>query len=223
MKNNLKVFAALALLAGSLFIASCSNSPKGDEAEVTDEQTVDSTIGSDVSIDTEASKIGFIGNGVGKNHPGSFKLSSGQLTVDNGTITGGTFTIDAKSLVLDQKEEMFQAKLLPHMLSPDFFDVEKYPTAKFEITSVEPYTATDKDSSVIAGANYKVSGNLTLKDVTKNIAFPAKIETVNNTYSAVAKFNIDRTLWGLKYGNDKSLKDKFISEVVNISLDIKSK
>jgi polyisoprenoid-binding protein YceI len=223
MKTNFKLFLGTAFLAVVFAMSSCSNTPKGDEAEVTNEQKVDSTTGNDISINTETSQIVFIGNGVGKNHPGQFKLTSGNLMVDNGSITGGSFVIDIKSLALSQKEEMFQAKLLPHMLSADFFDAEKFPNAKFEITSVEAFTPTAKDSSVIADANYKVSGNLTLKDVTKNISFPAKIETSNNTYSAIAKFNIDRTLWGLSYGNDKSLKDKFISETVNISLDIKSK
>ncbi len=223
MKINIKSLAGMALIVGSLFVASCSNTPKGDEAKITDEQVVDSTLGNEVLINIETSKVGFVGNGVGKNHPGFFKVSSGNLTAAEGKVNGGTVVIDIKSLVLDQKEEMFQAKLLPHLLSADFFDAEIFPTAKFEITSVEPYTATATDSSVTDGANYKVSGNLTLKDATKNVSFPAKIENTNDIYSVVGSFNIDRTLWGIKYGNDKSLKDKFISEVVNISLDIKSK
>ncbi len=222
MKINIKSLAGMALIVGSLFVASCSNTPKGDEAKITDEQVVDSTLGNEVLINIETSKVGFVGNGVGKNHPGFFKVSSGNLTAAEGKVNGGTVVIDIKSLVLDQKEEMFQAKLLPHLLSADFFDAEIFPTAKFEITSVEPYTATATDSSVTDGANYKVSGNLTLKDATKNVSFPAKIENTNGIYSVVGSFNIDRTLWGIKYGNDKSLKDKFISEVVNISLDIKS-
>lgn len=223
MKINLKSLAGIALIAASFFIASCSNTPKGDEAQVTDEQAVDSATGTEVVINTETSKVGFVGNGVGKNHPGSFKLVSGQFVTENSIVSGGTFVIDVKSLVLDQKEEMFQAKLLPHLLSADFFDAEKFPTAKFEITAVEPFTSNGADSSVTAGANYKVSGNLTLKDATKNVTFPAKIENTNGIYTIVGSFNIDRTLWGIRYGNDKSLKDKFISEVVNISLDLKSK
>ena len=174
-------------------------------------------------MDTVNSKVSFIGYGVGKNHPGYFSLSSGKVKLADGKLTGGDFVININSLVLDQKEEMFQTKLLGHLLSPDFFEASKYPDAKFEVTSVEPYTPNESDTSVVAGANYKVSGNLTLKGITKNITFPAKIETSENSFSALANFTIDRTLWGIKYGNDKSLKDKFISEVVTISLDIKSK
>ena len=118
---------------------------------------------------------------------------------------------------------MFQTDLLGHLKSPDFFNAEKFPTAKFEITSVENYTTSDTVSSVIAGANYKISGNLTLKGIVKNVTFPAKVNILDGGINAIASFNIDRTNWGIVYGNDKALKDKFISEVVNISLDIKSK
>lgn len=216
-----KSIIALGIIAVLFSINSCSTHPSGDEAKVTEEQTIDSTSGNELGINTEISSIKFIGNGVGKNHPGEFKITKGNIIVENGEIKGGLFVIDVKSLSLEQKEEMFQTKLLPHLLSPDFFDAEKYPSARFEITSVSPYTQ-GKDSSVIKDANYTISGNLTLKDVTKNISFPAKIENSNGIYSTYSRFNIDRTTWGMTYGNDKSLKDKFISEVVNITLNIKS-
>ena len=88
---------------------------------------------------------------------------------------------------------------------------------------MDAYTGKEGDSSVVAGANYTVSGNLTLKDSTKNISFPANLTMADNKLSAKANFNIDRTQWGIVYGNDKSLKDKFISETVNIKVDISSK
>ena len=99
------------------------------------------------------------------------------------------------------------------MKSADFLDTEKFPTAKFEITSVAPLA---NDSS----ATHTISGNLTLKDSTKNISFPAKLTVADNNLQAQANFNIDRTLWGLYYGNDKSLGDKFIRPEVNIKLNI---
>ncbi|MFM9945943.1 MAG: YceI family protein [Bacteroidia bacterium] len=221
--KTLKVILGVALIATSIFITSCSTKLKGDEAKVAEEQAVGSATGNEIAIDTKMSKVGFTGNGVGKNHPGSFSLNSGTVNIADGKLTGGNFIINAKSLVLDQKEEMFQTKLLGHLLGPDFLDAEKYPTAKFEITSVEPFAPSDKDTSVTPGANYKISGNLTLKSITKNVTFPAKVEISSGVFTALASFNVDRKQWGIVYGNDKSLKDNFISEVVNISLDIRSK
>jgi polyisoprenoid-binding protein YceI len=117
---------------------------------------------------------------------------------------------------------MFQTKLRPHLLSGDFFDAEKFGTAKFEITKVEPYERKDEDKSIVEGANFSVSGNLTLKDVTKNITFPARVDLDANRLEAKGNFNIDRTQWQMNYGNDKTLGDKFISETVNIELNLEA-
>ena len=211
----------LAITIAATFTA-CKTTPKGDEATTTDTQTVATTYGNDYLIDTTSS-IGFTGNGVGKNHPGTFKVSEGKITVANGKVSAGTFTINIAGITLTEPAEMIQTKLKGHLLSPDFFDAAKYPTAKFEITKVTEYISTGTDKSVVAGANALVSGNLTLKDSTKNISFPAAITVSETEISAKANFNIDRTQWGMSYGNDKSLKDKFISPEVNIAIDINAK
>ncbi len=75
---------------------------------------------------------------------------------------------------------------------------------------------------MVAGANFSVSGNLTLKETTKNITFPAKVDLDGNKLKAKGNFNIDRTQWKMNYGNDKTLGDKFISETVNIELDLEA-
>jgi polyisoprenoid-binding protein YceI len=124
---------------------------------------------------------------------------------------------------MEEKGDMFQTKLKGHLLSGDFFDAEKFGVAKFEITKVEPYTANGTDTSIVSGANFSVSGNLTIKDVTKNITFPAKVDLDENTLKAKGNFDIDRRQWNMNYGNDKTLGDKFISETVNIELDLEAK
>lgn len=212
------------LFSASLFVfAACSDAPKGDTATVKEgTEAAAATTGQTFTVDTTASSIRFTGNGVGKNHPGTFSLSSGNLAVNNNGVTGGQITINMASMQMEEQAEMFQTKLKGHLQSPDFFDVAKWGTARFEITDAKPYTATGSDSSVVSGANYLVSGNFTLKDVTKNISFPAKIEVADNALTARANFNIDRTQWGMRYGNDKSLGDKFISETVNIQLNLKA-
>lgn len=217
MKKQLFV----AILIAATFTA-CKTTPEGDEATTTDTQTVATTAGNDYTIDS-ASAIGFTGNGVGKNHPGTFKVSEGKITVADGKVSSGTFTINIAGIALSEQAEMIQTKLKGHLLSPDFFDAAKFPTAKFEVTKVVDYTSDGADKSVVAGANTLVSGNLTLKDSTKNVTFPANITVSETEVTAKANFNIDRTQWGMSYGNDKSLKDKFISPEVNITIDIKAK
>jgi polyisoprenoid-binding protein YceI len=223
MKNKLLSNSMASAVVLAFAISSCNQAPKGDEATITDKQEAVEATGSSYAVDTSASVVKFTGHGVGKNHPGNFKLASGHVHVKNNMVTGGDFVIDVKSLDMEQREEMFQKKLKPHLLSGDFLDVDKFGTAKFEITNIEPYKADQKDSSIVDGANFRISGNLTLKDVTKNITFPARIELDDNTLKGEANFDIDRREWQINYGNDKTLGDKFISETVNIELDLQAK
>jgi polyisoprenoid-binding protein YceI len=206
-----------------LLLSACSKAPKGDDATISEKQDATAETGQTFQVDTADSYVKFTGNGVGKNHPGKFDLASGTVAIEGNQITGGQFVIDIKSMDMEQREEMFQTKLKPHLLSGDFFDAEKFGTAKFEITQVEPYKPDGKTPSIVDGANFNISGNLTLKDVTKNITFPARVDLDGNALKAKANFDIDRRQWQMNYGNDKTLGDKFISETVNIELDLKAK
>lgn len=214
----------LPIIVISAFFVSCDSAPQGDTATVTDEKTATDSVGVAMNVDTTASTIGFTGWGVGKNHPGKFKLNTGTLTVKEGHVMSGSFTVNMNSLSMDEPGEMFQDKLRGHLLSADFFDAAANPEAKFEITGSEAYTPTTSDSSVVAGANTKISGNLTLKGITKNVSFPAKVDVTETGVTAVANFDIDRTQWKMHYNDDKeSAKDKFIAHEVNIRLNISAK
>ncbi|KAA9339026.1 YceI family protein [Adhaeribacter soli] len=223
MKHAYSFKSVLLGLAAACTLVACDQTPKGDKATITEKQEAEKATGQTFVVDTAASTVRFIGHGVGKNHPGKFKLSSGTVAVANNHITGGTFVINIKSMNLEDKGEMFDKKLHPHLMSGDFFDADKFATAKFEITKVEPYKPNDKDTSLVEGANFNVSGNLTLKNETKNVTFPARIELDDNTMKAKADFDIDRRQWQMNYGNDKTLGDQFISETVNIELDLHAK
>jgi polyisoprenoid-binding protein YceI len=223
MKNRIEFKAALLALFCVLLLGACNKTPKGDEATITAAQEAPEITGQTFVVDTAISFVKFTGHGVGKNHPGNFKVAYGTVTLDSSNqLTGGTFLIDIRSMDMEQQGEMFQTKLRPHLLSGDFFDAEKFGTAKFEITKVEPYERKDEDKSIVEGANFSVSGNLTLKDVTKNITFPARVDLDANRLEAKGNFNIDRTQWQMNYGNDKTLGDKFISETVNIELNLEA-
>ncbi|MCE3278864.1 MAG: hypothetical protein K0S44_1055 [Bacteroidetes bacterium] len=223
MKKNKTAQVFLYSIAACIMIAACDSTPKGDNATITEEQKASEITGQTFSIDTANSKIRFIGYGVGKNHPGKFKVTSGTVAIKENQITGGEFVINIRSMEMEEKGDMYENKLRPHLLSGDFFDAEKFATAKFEITHVEPYKADDKDTSIVKGANFNVSGNLTIKDVTKNITFPAHVDLDATTLKAKADFDINRTEWKMNYGNDKTLGDKFISEKVNIEFDLEAK
>jgi polyisoprenoid-binding protein YceI len=163
-------------------------------------------------VDAEASKIEWIGTKVSGYHSGTVKIKSGELMVSNSTVSGGNFVLDMGSIVATGpakvKPEM-NTKLTGHLNSPDFFDTQKFPEATFVITSVKPFSGTVKDADdlkadelnayKVADPSHTVSGNLTVKGITKNIEFPARITMGDNSVEARAKFNIDRKQWGIVY------------------------
>ncbi len=223
MKQLMQGIALLWVISMSGIFFACSSTPKGDPVRIGNMEKAAEATGEIYTIDSSASQVHFVGSGVGTSHPGSFRLSSGSLAVTNHRVTGGSFVININSLALDEQNRAVQERLHPHLLSADFFNVKRFPTAKFVITKVAPFQSSSTDSSIVKGANFSVSGNLTLKENTKNITFPANIELTNNTLRAKANLNIDRTQWNVNYKSEKSMKDKFISDLVNIQLDMQAK
>ena len=86
----------------------------------------------------------------------------------------------------DDKEN--QAKLDGHLKSGDFFEVEKFPTASFEITKVTPNETGDY--------NTLIDGNLTVKGVSKPISFNTNVVVKDGvaTIKSEKKISTDVTL-----------------------------
>ena len=194
--------------------AACNNS--ADKVETTEKQAAASTDGTAYAVDS-TSTVTWTGSKPTGSHTGTFKISEGAFNVKDGALTGGNFTIDINSLnnVDLAADAESKGKLEGHLKSPDFFDVAKYPTAKFEITAVEANTdTTQKDITHI------IKGNLTLKDSTKNVAIPARVTVDAKTLTASATFSIDRTLWGMSYKGPDNPQDWIIAKAVELKLNI---
>ena len=67
-----------------------------------------------------------------------------------------------------------------------------------------------------------IQGNLTLKDSTKNISFPAKVTVDANGINAIADLNIDRTLWGMNYKGPNNPQDWFIKKEVHLKINVQA-
>ncbi|MEV4883062.1 YceI family protein [Chitinophaga ginsengisegetis] len=205
-------------------IMACEQAPKADKARITDAQTVQAGTGNAYLPDTAVSVVRWVGTKPTGKHYGSLKLAGGALYLKDSLITGGQFIINMSSLQdIDLAgDSAMKRKLETELKGEMFFDVKKYPTATFEITEVTAFHPTDGDELTLRNATHIIKGNLTLKSVTKNISFPARVIFKDNGISAIANFNIDRTEWGISYRADKSLQDKLINSQVNISFDIKA-
>lgn len=209
------------MAATAILISSCQDAPNADNVNIADKQAASAASGNSYVLDS-ASTITWGGTKPDATHTGTFKIAEGSFSVEDDQITAGSFTIDIASLINLDLEGEWKTKLEGHLKSPDFFDIEKYPTALFTITKVEAFDST-KSTSILSGATHTISGNLTLKDSTKNISFPAIVSITDMSLTAKADFNIDRTLWGMNYKGPNNPADWFIRKEVNLKFDLTAK
>ena len=160
-------------------------------------------------IDVENSKIKWVGEELsGKNHYGSLKFKNGSLQLDSGKIISGNFAVDMNTINVEDLQGGSKQRLEGHLRSDDFFSVEKFSEAIFEINSS---AVVNED-----GANQILSGNLTIKGITH----PAKLEIDNNW---AAKLVFDRSKYDVRFrsGNFfQNLGDKLIYDEIVISANI---
>jgi polyisoprenoid-binding protein YceI len=209
----------LAAIVFSTVFTSCKEEKK-EAVKANDAVKVENTKSVKNNVDVSSSVIYWKGTKpTGSFHEGTVALKEGSLTVENGLLTSGEFVIDMNTIKnTDLKDEGKRGYLVKHLSSADFFEVEKYPTAKFVITSSEK--VEDK---------LQVTGNLTVKDVTKSITIPATVvenEGVVNFKSDT--FKINRADFNVKYKSKsffsiKELKDKVIDDLIGMSFEVKTK
>lgn len=138
----------LMVAVATLALASCG-SPEAPATDATTAPTGPTGPGIH-TVDTENSEVEWKGTMLKiKSHTGTLHFVEGELTTNDGALSGGTFTVDMKSYTFtdtnytaDGSEGGTRAQLMGHLMSPDFFAVDSFPTAKFTITSVEGNTAT---------------------------------------------------------------------------------
>jgi len=227
-------FLSTVMLGGLIACISCTNAPESDEAKTTDAKDVSGNkSGEKWNLNVSDSKIEWIGTKVSGYHTGIVPLKNGEILVNNGEVAGGKFVMDVANMKVEGpkgSDTASNAKLLGHLKSADFFDVTTHPEGTFELTNVKPYQGDAIKDSVdarqdeiseykVTNPTHLVSGNLTLKGVTKNIEFPARITVSGNTAEAIAKFNIDRKEWGIVY---KGKPDDLIRDAIHLGISIKA-
>ena len=180
---------ALMLLAGAAIISSCgSDATEATEAKKEAEASKESV---KYVIDTKKSTVQWTGTKLTYGHTGTIDVISGELSVEGEKITAGSFEIDMKTIKeTGDVDPEKAAQLAGHLMDVDFFDAATHPTSSFEITGVDG-----------ADGKYNISGNLTIKGVSKNITFPAKVSADGKKLSADAEFTINRNDWGVSYGS----------------------
>jgi polyisoprenoid-binding protein YceI len=205
----------IAVFLLSVAFISCK-SEKKEKIEVKEEVKVEEVVSIN-NVDMVTSVLTWKGTKLTGSHHGVVSLGESSLVLENGMVKSGEFVIKMSTIKnVDMAGSAGARDIESHLKNADFFDVEKYPTSKFVITSV----ANTEDKLA-------VTGNLTIKDVTKSITIPAVVTTEGGVIAFKSDvFNIDRADFNVKYGSKRwieGLKDKFINDLVEMSFEVRTK
>ena len=172
MKKTIVALAGLALLTGIY-----SFTPRVEKKDALS-----------LTVNTEKSRVDWVGSKAGDFHTGFFPLKSGSVSIDGGKLKGGKFVIDLANLKVTDAGG--GDRLTGHLKSDAFFDVAKFGEATYEITGVTYTGETSAD----------VSGTLTIKGTSIPVKFPVMIRSASEKgFFGQAFFSIDRTLLGIAY------------------------
>jgi polyisoprenoid-binding protein YceI len=217
--KNLFVITVIASL-----VFACS--PKSaEEAKTGEAKKAGEASGVVYELAADGSTVHWRGTKPGGEHVGVVSVTEGKVMVDNGAVSGGSMTIDLNSIENFDLEGDMNGRLVGHLKSEDFFYTEQYPTAVFEIVSAAAKEGVAPEGGV--KPTHEITGNLTMRGVTKSITFPAAVTVTDGKVKAVTnEFAINRTLWGVNFKSRTvfaEFKDDFIGDMINLKFDVEFK
>lgn len=219
-----KIALSLAVVS-AVVLSSCNNTTTQKKVEEGVEQmeTMVSEIKKEITENTykvaNGSVVEWVGAKPTGKHNGTVTVTEGEVSVDNGAITSGEFTLDMNTItVLDLPAGDGKEDLENHLkgtgkedAQDHFFNVKQFPKSTFVFKSFD-------------GTN--LTGNLTIKGKTKEVSFPATVTVTDSEVSIVSSsFKINRVDFGVNYGSKSvfdNLKDKFINDDIELVVKVKA-
>lgn len=181
--------------------------PKKEEAKKEDAKPdAAAAPGKELAVKGEPdSKLGWVGGKAsGDTHEGGFKTFTGKVTLgEDGKVSAISFDVDTTSVYSDVD------KLTTHLKSKDFFEVEAHPKATFASTAIKEKAEGEN--------THEVTGNMTIRGITKELTFPAKITVADGKVEATSTFKMERTQFGIVY---KGQADNLIDNEVVLKLKL---
>ncbi len=154
--------------------------------------------------DTKQSKLTWTGYGeVGTYAPsGTIQLQQGIFDLTGTQLSSGRIVIDMRTIQHNDD------KMQTHLRGEDFFNAPAFPTATFVVQQLK---------------GNLVSGQLTIKGITKPVSFPITVTSADNTLRIQGKATVDRTLFGIKYNSSSffsGLGDYAIKNTFDLAFDL---
>ena len=125
----------------------------------------------------EKSEVGFTIKNFGLNTSGTLKGIKGTVKFDASNLSASVFNVSVDVNTINTGIENRDN----HLKKEEYFDVERYPAITFVSNGIK------KDNE-----GYSVTGNLTIKAVTKSISFPFKAESKDGGILLTGEFTINR-------------------------------
>ena len=150
----------------------------------------------------------------GAKHNGSVQLIEGALDISKSGQISGAFVVSLDSIkCFDLKNEGTNQKLINHLKSDDFFDVENYPKATIQLLKAEP----------TGGNNFRFEGDLIIKGKTHSIVFNGQVTDHKTYYAASLDLVFDRSKYDVRYRSASlfsDLGDRIIADDVKLSINV---
>jgi polyisoprenoid-binding protein YceI len=170
-----------------------------------------------------------------KDHFGKIKIKSGKINISKDYKISGTVIIDMKSITNDDIKNEWKKNLINHLKSPDFFNVDKYDTAKIKIISSKIIEKLNNDNFLM-----QIDAYLTIKSTTSRVRFNTVVDLNSSIKTADGTLIFDRNDFGIQYRSEvhiydpesfwnkvettkSTAMDKIIKDEIKIDFSIKTK
>jgi len=148
-------------------------------------------------------------------HFGNINIKSGDLQINHGKLVGSNLIFDMNTITnSDIEDKKYRDMFLKDISSENFFDVSKFPEAKFKLLRAMP----------IGNNNFDVLGQLEIKGITGAVNFPLKLNyETNGKVIAEGTCSFNRTKFGIIYNSGSffdGLGDKIINDTIKLDFNI---
>lgn len=210
------------MIAGiTLAAVGCKNDNREARTEDAREAAIANEEAVEFVVDTTSSVIEWQGRKPTGTHTGTIQIADGSFYANDSIVESGTFLIDMNSITVTDLEGDDRRNLEDHLKGTvegkegDFFNVNEYPDARFEVTGV-----SEENGQTM------LEGNLTMRGETKNVSFPVQIDRNGDNLELTSEtFTIDRTKWNVNYGSKSvfdSLGDNFINDEIELTIKVRA-
>lgn len=161
------------------------------------------------TLDTAHTNVGFSVRHFLTQVPGRFSEFGGTIAYDPANPTQATVEVTVQAASINTGNDQRDG----HLRSPDFFDVEKFPTLSFKSTKIEAGS----------GDQLMVTGDFTLHGVTKSITVPVDVLGVMGEKAGFStSFTIDRKDYGIVWNRALDQGGTILGDDVKVQIDIEA-